>query len=217
MMHITPSGATLSIMGMYIDNPNLFDDLILPSYTDEGGTIHDMERQILIDNILLKGANLEILYPDMDTLVRAIAVWNVSHLEEFNKIWKTLFLDYDPISNYDRRETDTETRDLNFTTDDTDKDLPASANTVTKKVAAFNESTPSVVGEDTSQLSGIDTHTSEYKHYDTGTIKHEIRAYGNIGVTSSQQLLQAERDVAAFSAYDYVADSFIDTMCIKVY
>ena len=40
---------------------------------------------------------------------------------------------------------------------------------------------------------------------------------GNIGVTSSQQLIAAEREVADFSTYKYIVESFKKRFCIMVY
>lgn len=46
---------------------------------------------------------------------------------------------------------------------------------------------------------------------------HSGRLHGNIGVTSSQQLLQSELDIARFNIYDEAADLFISEFCIYVY
>lgn len=46
---------------------------------------------------------------------------------------------------------------------------------------------------------------------------HTGRTHGNIGVTSSQQLLQSELDIARFNIYDEAADLFLSEFCIYVY
>lgn len=46
---------------------------------------------------------------------------------------------------------------------------------------------------------------------------HELRAYGNIGVTTSQQMLQQELDIARWNIYQQIADMFIEEFCITVY
>lgn len=40
---------------------------------------------------------------------------------------------------------------------------------------------------------------------------------GNIGVTMSQELIKAERDVALFSLYDVIVADFIKQLCVMVY
>lgn len=46
---------------------------------------------------------------------------------------------------------------------------------------------------------------------------HKGYMYGNIGVTSSQDMLQQELDVAMFNLYDRITDIFIQEYCIPVY
>ena len=45
----------------------------------------------------------------------------------------------------------------------------------------------------------------------------EVNRHGNIGVTSSQQLLQEEWEVAQLDAERFIIDSFIHTFCLTVY
>jgi hypothetical protein len=40
---------------------------------------------------------------------------------------------------------------------------------------------------------------------------------GNIGVTTTQQMIKEEREMALFSIYDTIADSFIKHFCIALY
>lgn len=47
--------------------------------------------------------------------------------------------------------------------------------------------------------------------------KHELRAYGNIGVTTSQQMLQSELDIALWNIYTHITDMFIEEFCIMLY
>lgn len=48
-------------------------------------------------------------------------------------------------------------------------------------------------------------------------IQHEAHLYGNIGVTTSQQMLKDELDVVTWNLYEHIADIFIDEFCILVY
>lgn len=47
--------------------------------------------------------------------------------------------------------------------------------------------------------------------------KHNGRMYGNIGVTTSQQMLQSELDIARWNMYEHIADLFASEFCIMVY
>lgn len=56
-----------------------------------------------------------------------------------------------------------------------------------------------------------DTLTMEYGKKET------VRAFGNIGVTTTQQMIQSEREVVQFSVYQVIADDFKQRFCIMVY
>ena len=51
----------------------------------------------------------------------------------------------------------------------------------------------------------------------TEQTKHTAHLYGNIGVTTSAQMLQEFLDVERFNIYEQIADLFIDEFCIMVY
>ena len=43
------------------------------------------------------------------------------------------------------------------------------------------------------------------------------RAFGNIGVTTTQQMIQQERETVLFNMYKVITDSFVDRFCLMVY
>ena len=43
------------------------------------------------------------------------------------------------------------------------------------------------------------------------------RAFGNIGVTTTQQMIQQERETVTFNMYKVITDSFVDRFCLMVY
>lgn len=58
---------------------------------------------------------------------------------------------------------------------------------------------------------------------DTGTNEasretvHTERRTGNIGVTMTQQMIEKEREIAVFSIYDVIIESFKENFCVLVY
>lgn len=109
--------------------------------------------------------------------------------------------------------------------------------TVQHDVAAYDSGTAVLESKDTSNAgtskvtqSGTDTynHTGTDETRRAGTLSdtngneseaftHTSHLFGNIGITSSQQLLQSELDVQRFNIYSNIADLFIDEFCIPVY
>ena len=51
----------------------------------------------------------------------------------------------------------------------------------------------------------------------TNSGSHELHVHGNIGVMSSQNMIQQERDIALFNLYDTIIESFKQRFCIMVY
>ena len=84
-------------------------------------------------------------------------------------------------------------------------------------------------GTDTVNHTGTDTFnhtgtiTDEFGEGTSGsekentTYKHGGRAHGNIGVTSSQELLKQELDISAWNLYEHITDVFLEEFVIPIY
>lgn len=96
-----------------------------------------------------------------------------------------------------------------------------------KLTVTDNGHTESLTGTDTEKTTGTDTvdhtGTESISHTGTNTYRHSgkedriLRAYGNIGVTTSQQMLEAELTISEWNLYDHLSDVFIREFCIPVY
>ncbi len=97
---------------------------------------------------------------------------------------------------------DTETRNLaNGTEED-------STNTRTLNLTNGEDATDTLTRQDT-----IDDNLSE----DTNTLR-QLRNYGNIGVTTTQQMMLQEMEIAQMlDLTKIIADEFIETFCVGVY
>lgn len=221
-------GAWISLLGLMQVHRDVLDDLMLPAALD---------RETLIDNLLLETAELELLYSRPETLKTMIAVWSKKQLPIWNKLEETLHFDYNPIHNYDRTEThsDLETRDLAGTNDRTYSSRQNRDNTT--NVTQDEDSTLSKAAYDSGAMVDAEGTTDSRRSNqvddetvtradtdntdstDTGTVKHdfEMRAFGNIGVTTTQQMIEQEREIRKFSIYDYIISEFKNRFCILVY
>ena len=74
-----------------------------------------------------------------------------------------------------------------------------------------NTGTQRNAGSDTGSVSNNENGTDDYTNI------HKARLFGNIGVTTSQQMLQSEFDVARWNMYEHIADLFCQEFCIMVY
>lgn len=86
-------------------------------------------------------------------------------------------------------------------------------------ISASNEwsDTDTLTGRNTLTESTTLTNENEWSDSDEHEITRTTRRTGNIGVTSSQQLMLAEREVAMFNVTDYIVASFKKRFCIMVY
>lgn len=68
-----------------------------------------------------------------------------------------------------------------------------------------------------SSSSTTDNFTENHATDGTYTTTHNGRMFGNIGITSSQDMLNQELEVAYFNLYERIADIFISEYCIPIY
>ena len=317
-------------------NESVFDLMDLPT---------GINKNDVVDNIILESGDFEVLYPDPEFLRLSIGVWSRKHYRTFLKWITALNIEYNPLENYDRMESwgdsadnkrtldtqdkttydsqdkrtldtqdkitldtqdkttldtqdkrtldtedkttydsqekrtldtqDKQTRDIEDKTTfdkttttehevsayDSSSYQPASKDTQdedgTVTVDGTGTDTMDHTGTDTMDHTGTDTldhtgtdtldhtgtdtvdhtgtDTTDHTGTDTldksgtdtldhtGTISDEIRQrhngriHGNVGVTTSQQMLQAELDIARFNIVQQITDLFISEFCIMLY
>lgn len=132
---------------------------------------------------------------------------------------------HDSNSGNNVRNTDmTTTNDLTTTADDT---------TVTHSEKAYNDSGFVETTKDVSSgpvtntgtVSDEGTITDQYGNkgandesgHDFYSNNHTYHGYGNIGITSAQELFMKQTDVARWNMYEHIADLFCQEFCIMVY
>ena len=236
--------ATVDLIGMYKYDSTVLDLMQIPEALD---------RQTLIDNLLLESAEMELLYNNVGFLKQAIGSWSKKTLTVWNELYDTTQYEYNPIWNKDGTVIETETRDLagtDHTTDNTDRvDNLQDKNTRnfedketrdlddsnTHSVYGFNSNSAAPESSDRGEQNGTDTinhtGTDTYDHTgrqdidrtfdksttDTGTVKHERTEQGNIGLTSTQELIEKQREVVKLNLMDVIIKDFIQRFCLGVY
>ena len=304
-------GATLSVMGLYNWDPTLFDLMMIPSVLD---------KPLLINNLIVETAELEVLYPNPVLLKSLIGAWSAKQLSVWQHLYETTGYVYDPIENYNRREegsqsgtgstvhsgtdrstetaahTGTDTRTDTKTTSGRDvldmtrrdggteteqaassseqggRDVTSGTDKKEHYVAGFNPGTPSAgddglfksardedtlnhgvsygkteagqgsltttfgkteTNQDATTYGKTETETDAQTYGSTVTKNgslthgeevtteneggHTLHAHGNIGVTTTQQLIKEEREIALFNIYDIIIEDFKKRFCLLVY
>lgn len=184
---IPSSYSALLYLSPYLQNPTAFDDYYLG---------------IKYKSLVFAGDSME----DLPTLI-SVAISTNSY--KWDKLYKTLNLEYDPIANVDAEiveEHDIDKRHYKDT-------YGAQAGSATTGQAPY----------DTDQLRNVaktETGSDEYvNERDEDNYKDTITTTrkGNIGVTSSQQLIEAERQVAAFNYLNIIFKDIMDVIAMPYF
>lgn len=101
--------STLSILGLYNYDTSIFENFVVPA----GVNAADAVNSIVMDN-----AELELLYPEPDTIKFMIGLWSKRELPVWERIFRVINMEYNPLENYNRDETwtDTEEEDTSAST-----------------------------------------------------------------------------------------------------
>lgn len=196
---------TLSIAGLYKFNEHLFDDMYIPE---------SLDRDTVVASIIMETEGLEALYVDAPFMMDAIKYWSITMRHKWDKLVASMNFEYNPIWNKDGVRVHTETEDKSSERDETVADSTAS--TSNNFGAGFNTTSGLTNRErDTVQNSGQVKTDDDLKE----STKRESKdlEQGNIGVTSTQQLIKEEREVADINIYSIIAKDFKNKFCIQVY
>lgn len=177
---------TISVRGMWQFDDRLFDKLQLPAQID---------KQDVVDTILLECAELPVVYTNWDVLQGAIGLFSKRRLHSWGRMARALYEDYNPLHNFDRYED---------STDDENTASSGSADSV-NTVNGYNGDAE----HDRQNTIG----TNETKRDN----KHTAHLYGNIGVTTSAQMLDGELEIRKQDLISIIVREFKENFCIMVY
>lgn len=213
--------STLSILGLYNYDTSIFENFVVPA----GVNAADAVNSIVMDN-----AELELLYPEPDTIKFMIGLWSKRELPVWERIFRVINMEYNPIENYNRNETwtDTEEEDTSASTTISNSVGGNSTRTPnlseTHKVTGYNDFTLTTSSQDDSTGTESISNTQTESGSETGsgsrdkTTTRTGNVSGNIGVVTSQRMLLEEIGLAPETdIYKYISESFKKRFCLMVY
>ena len=156
-----------------------------------------IDKDMLIKEILRRCGELRPNYQYTEVYKMFIDNFFAKNQTIFSKLLDTMEYDYNPIENYNRVENTTNTENRTMLSD---------AERINKLRAYDAE-------EASERDSTTDSATNTNNNLDTvvSTIK------GNIGVTTTQQMIEQERNILQYNIVNVIAQAFQNEMCIKVY
>lgn len=128
-----------------------------------------------------------------EQITSAVADFVNSHVYELDKLYATTEAEYDPIENYSMTESGT------------DATTASSSGDTTDYATSYNSESENKTGKSAATGSS------------STTLVHNFTRSGNIGVTTSQQMLQSERDLAHFDFIGYVAEMIVTNFTTAEY
>ena len=168
---------------------------LLGLYSFRGDILDDfklpegIDRDDFVEMLLFDTAELELLTPDPDIMKQLLGRWSNVRVNAWSKMLDTETVEYNPIHNYDRQE------------DWVDDGTGSSISDLS--VAGFN-----------------DADMADRERTGTGTTtqsRHTARISGNIGVTTTQQMLESERESRKYSTVYEIIGEFKERFCLLVY
>ena len=229
--------ARITLWGFYQYDKTLFDNIVLPDGIDKDDLVADIMRN---------SGDLYPYHQVPEYLKRNITFWFSRRLFDFDRMYKSLRTEYSPIENYDRIEdikreykdsgTDTETLTLGSSTTSshtgTDTDSTQGSGSNEKGVSAYNEDGYTNREKDTETHNSNNTQTYNSTVTNTGsgsdktqtdygkqrTETENTRIHGNIGVTTSQQMIESEMSLRAkYDIYKIISREFEREFLVQIY
>ena len=229
--------ARITLWGFYQYDKTLFDNIVLPDGIDKDN---------LVSEIMRNSGDLYPYHQVPEYLKKNITFWFSRRLFDFDRMYESLRMEYSPIENYDRIEdikreykdsgTDTETLTLGSSTTSshtgTDTDSTQGGGSNEKGVSAYNEDGYTNREKDTETHNSNNTQTYNSTVTNTGsgsdktqtdygkqrTETENTRIHGNIGVTTSQQMIESEMSLRAkYDIYKIISREFEREFLVQIY
>lgn len=229
--------ARLTLWGIYQYDKTLFDNIVLPD---------GINKDNLVSDIMRNSGDLYPYHQVPEYLKRNMNFWFARRLFDFSRMYDALRVEYSPIENYDRKENitrdyensgiDRASTTLGSSTTSshtgTDTDSTQGGGSNEKGVSAYNEDgyTNREKDTETHNSSNTQTYNSTVTNTGSGTdttqteygLKRkeveDIRVHGNIGVTTSQQMIESEMALRAkYDIYKIISREFEREFLVQIY
>lgn len=216
---ITENGTTDAFSGIYM--PDLCPPTNGNPYDELFGRCREHFNDMVIPNILLHCGHFESVCETVDEFKNMLDVWTKTRSSVWNDLLRTTVQKYTLINNYDRTEEWIERRaNLEFA-ESNNKNTVQSDNSYTSEnsVSAYDSADyqPRDRTSGNSEAGSTGSGEASFNKSAEDDFERKVRVYGNIGVTTAQQMLEEERRLVQFNIVEYIVADFKKQFCILVY
>ena len=200
------SSAKITLIGFYTFDQTLFD----------GFDVLPVDKALLIDTVLMRGGEYEVIYSNGDLLKQLIESWS-NRYKSVIENWLRATKDMDevnPLDNYDRYENWTDK--LHGTGSTSGNDASNASASVNNTVSAYNSN--SMVNE-SGNTNNTNTQSTTNTNSETDTLsEHDAHIHGNIGVTTSATMYSEFMNVMGKygNIYECIATIFLQAFVIPL-
>ncbi len=194
----------MTLNGLYdygqLRKDDLFEDMILPDHLD---------KEVVLNSILIECGELPVMWPDYPFLKNQIRIWFKRKKPIFDKMVELMEAEFNPLYNYDRFEEyeDSETEKGSATSS-------GSGNaTNTNAATSYESETFKNTDKQISQSSNSAQSSSDNKR----DLKHSAHLFGNIGITTSVDMLLQATEWYSRDIPEIIAEEFKCDFCIGLY
>lgn len=193
--------AKITLYGFYKWMKNAGDDLFANLNVPAG-----LDKNTLIDNIIIRGGEYEVLYADPYFMQDAIRVWSDKWQSTFTRWVDAMAEEYDPLYNYDRYEewTDTDTGTVKNTGTTKNTGTVKNAGTVKSESLARDTGTVTDESDSTTTNTKAAYNSSNFqndekvdvdgKNTRTDKLSHNVDATDTTNLTRTDALNEARND-----------------------
>ena len=215
--------AKLTLIGTYNYDNTLFDNL----------SFENVDHETMVNTILMNCGEFEVLYPNIETLKDMFTLFSKKWSRTVEKWVIALNTEYNPLENYDRyekymgNEVETEHGNESYTNNGNTvlSRSGSDDNNSENKTSAFNsvdyQPNEQTINKmtygsfDRNDVNLSQTRTPNLKKTRTPNLENHI--HGNVGVTTSQQMLESELKLQYWNLYDKISNIFMKEFCIMCY
>lgn len=191
---------------------NLFEYIVLPAA---------INKEILTEVILEQSGDLYPYYQSPSALKRNIENWFLRRHDSFERMARALNAEYDPIENYNRLEdTDVKGESSSKSTSEVNSSNSGSGhNTNIESNTAFDSDSYKEASKNVSDVTNTNVGTTKGKSDGSGESDTRTKSHihGNIGVTTSQQMIKEELTLREYDIYERIARMFEKSFIIQIY
>ena len=180
----------VTIYALLSTNNSLFAYLYTPD---------EIDKDYVIDFICYRCGELPVIYTDPNFLMQQIRIWSFTRKETWERMYLALSTKYKPLDNYNMVEEESESNDTEQETNGENIELSQAFETA----KGLTENGKTVGNSELNETRNRD---------------RRLTRSGNIGVTTSAQMLDSECEVRAkWNIYEIIAQEFKAEFCAQIY